>query len=356
MSSKIIRCIWLAAVLLRVTPLCAQSLITQKICKKGTCCTNNDPTPAGIMISHVHEKAQWMLSYRYMQMNMGGVLSGTQTSTKSDVFNNYIMYPNAMRMDMHMLMGMYGITNRLTVMAMAQYISNNMTMDMFTKNGHVHGSTATENATITHAMSTAGIGDMQIHLLYGLILQPNHQFLLSAGASIPSGNIQIKGKMDDAMYPHRSYPYAMQLGSGTYDVLPCVNYLYEKEKLTFSTQLSGVIRTAFNENGYHFGNEATLNSWLAYAWLPSFSNSVRVAGNVTDKIYGRNTDVYIYNEPSANPANYGGKNVQAYIGSVFRWKNTLRLSVEYGLPLYQNLHGTQMKLQQTLNASISTAF
>jgi hypothetical protein len=33
-------------------------------------------TPAGVMISHVHPKNEWMLSYRYMQMGMGTPIQG----------------------------------------------------------------------------------------------------------------------------------------------------------------------------------------------------------------------------------------------------------------------------------------
>ena len=98
--------------------LLCQSEMTS--CDESCHCINN-LTPAGVMVSHVHPKNEWMLSYRFMDMAMLGVLSGTKKMDELDVFNLYLMNSKKMRMDMHMLMGMYGLTDRLTAMVMLNY-------------------------------------------------------------------------------------------------------------------------------------------------------------------------------------------------------------------------------------------
>lgn len=344
--------------LLNACPLLAQS--ETPVCTEHSCCGSNDPTPASVMISHVHSKNEWMFSYKYMNMNMAGIQSGTQAVDKNDVFVNYLMAPDKMRMDMHMLMGMYGVTDKLTVMAMLNYNINTMDMSMFTATGHHHTGHTEGDTSRIHHMQSAGVGDIKLNALYSLIRQPNHQLLLSAGVSMPIGRMDIKGTGDDAMYPNKNYPYAMQLGSGTYDILPCVSYMYQRNKITFSTQVSSIIRTGYNSMGYKLGNEATLNTWFAYQWLSFLSSSVRIEGNIADKINGNDPTLYAYNEPAAHTSNYGGQRVNCAIGSVFQIKKGFlknnRLSVEYGLPVYQNLNGIQMKWGHTLTASLSRAF
>lgn len=342
--------------------LWAQSEATATVCKEHSCCCGgDDPTPANVMISHIHNKKEGMLAYKYMNMDMSGILKGTETVDKTEVFNNYLMSPDKMRMDMHMLMGMYGLTDRLTLMAMLNYNKTTMNMSMFTAGGHHHGgTTTTSDSTMGHFMETSGVGDVKLSALYGLVKQPNHQLVVSAGVSVPVGSIKIQGADDDAMYPSRSYPYSMQLGSGTFDVLPSVSYLYQKDKIAFNAQMSSVIRMGYNSVGYRLGNEVSLNTWFAYQWLPFLSSSVRVEGNIADRIGGKDPSLYIYNELSANGANYGGQKVYGAIGSVLQFKKGFlkkeRLSVEYALPMYQNLNGTQMKSSYYLTASMSTAF
>ena len=67
----------------------------------ATSCCATDPTPAGVMISHLHPKKQFMLSYRYMSMQMGHMQSGTQRVSDMQVYNTYVMSSSSMRMDMH---------------------------------------------------------------------------------------------------------------------------------------------------------------------------------------------------------------------------------------------------------------
>jgi hypothetical protein len=204
------------------------------------------------------------------------------------------------------------------------------------------------------------LGDVKLYALYSPLNKRNHQVLVSAGISIPVASTTVKGKAEDMMYPGSNLPYGMQLGSGTYDVLPCINYVYQNGKITASAQVSAVLRTGTTASGYKLGNEATLNSWVAWQWLSTLSSSLRMEGSQTGRISGNDPSLYIYNEPSANPSNYGGQKVIGYIGSALhvpkRMLSNTTLGVEYGIPVYQYWNGSQMKLQQVLNASVSIGF
>jgi len=327
-------------------------------CTSLSCCCTNDLTPAGIMISHVHPEKEWMVAYKYMHMDMNEPMQGSQSISKEQVFASYLMAPHRMRMDMHMLMGMYGLTRKLTLMGMLSYNTASMEMEMFTTGGHHHA--GSEGASNGHLMETSGLGDSKLYALYSPLNKGRHQLLLSAGINIPTGSIEQKGNADDMLYPGTRLPYAMQPGSGTYDVLSCINYLYQPGKLAMSAQVSATVRTGNNANGYRLGNEVTANTWLACQWLKCLSSSLRIESALSGAVSGSDQQLYRYNEPSANAANYGGKRVSCYVGSVFRLNkgllNTTSLGVEYGMPVYQDWNGIQMKLQQILNTSISIGF
>lgn len=49
--------------------------------------------PIGVMGDHVHHKGEWMASYRYMNMNMFGNLSGTENIGFENIFQEYMVAP-----------------------------------------------------------------------------------------------------------------------------------------------------------------------------------------------------------------------------------------------------------------------
>lgn len=337
-------------------------LIAQEdtICISSCHCIRN-LTPAGVMISHVHPKNEWMMSYRYMRMNHTDVLSGQDKVDEMTIFNNYLVNTTQMNMDMHMLMGMYGFSNRLTGMIMLNYLNNSMEMEMLSVDGHDHGST-TSGASSNHSMEmkSSGIGDVDLNLLYGIIKNNSTQLILNGGVSLPVGSIQILGKEDDMLYANQRLPYMMQLGSGNFDFSPGLTWVFQQNKFAISSQFSSVIRPFYNKVGYKLGNEYSVNLWGAYNWWNSFSSSIRIEGNFINNISGSDPQVYKYNEIGANPMNYGGKKAMLYLGLSYQFEKglmeNLRMNAEYGIPLYQNVNGLQNRFNQSLVIALGYSF
>jgi len=315
--------------------------IDSVLCEKNCFCDNNT-TPAGVMVSHVDQKNEWMFSYKFMGMTMGGIETGTLGNNSDNKgYANYEMLPSAMRMDMHMIMLMYGITDKLTLMAMANYNVNTMSMQIVNdttnqaSHNHVHHQNTNE-----HLQKNSGLGDIKLSALYALVKNKNHMFILCGGISLPTGKINqtvITGSSINRL------AYNMQNGSGTYDFLPCVNYLFQKNKFSFSLQGSGVIRTNYNTLGYKFGNEVTINSWVAHQWSEFLSTSFRMEANYCERIAGNDSGLNPFSEPAANSVNYGGKRISAYVGLVLHPQKEIMkknsFGFEYGIPVYQNLNG-----------------
>jgi hypothetical protein len=328
----------------------AQINPSDSTCISEDCCACSDyAIPAGVMISHTHMKGEWMVSYRLMQMTMSGVNNGTHEINKTDVLSQYRASPDFMKMNMHMLMVMYGLTDKFTLMAMFHYNSNYMEMTM-----------ASGAKFHTHGMSSSGIGDTKLYGLWAILKKPQKEFLLSVGINLPTGNINSTGTQNSAMYPGLRYPYAMQLGSGTFDLLPTLSYLNKKNNLTWSAQLASVIRTGHNTNDYKLGNEWSSNLWVSWQWLTVLSSSLRAEITYADKIHGRDSSLNMTEEIASNPSNYGGTRGYLHVGSSINGKKRFlkknRLSVEYGFPIYQNLNGLQMPIKNLFTASWSLTF
>jgi len=328
----------------------------------GACCCDTDPAPpAGIMMSHIHQKGEWMVSYRYMTMSMHGVMEGSSKISNADVFsqpNNYVMSPQTMRMDMHMLMLMYGLTNRITLMAMLNYNYTTMTMVPFVAAmPAMPGMPAGQ--TMNPVMQTQGIGDLKISAMYGILNTRNHQLLVNGGLSIPTGSANLMGGANSG-YDNTRLSYTMQLGSGTWDLWPLINYIYKYNRLSLSAQLQSIIRLGYNTVGYNLGNQYTGNLWAGYRWLQSWGSTLRLEAINSSGINGSDPDLYTLTEPSANYLNYGGTRISTYIGTSYRvtqgaLKNNT-LSAEVGIPIYQNYNGVQMANTWSLFATWTYMF
>ena len=323
------------------------------------CHCNRNLTPAGVMISHVHPKNEWMLSYRFMQMGMGAPIQRNSAMSELSVFNAYLTYTPAMKMDMHMFMAMVGVSDRLTAMVMLNYLTTSMDMSVFQKDSHhMNGGGMTSNSLMT--MNTQGLGDVKLHLLYGVVKNKRSQLITTIGTSIPVGSIQQKGASDDLLYPNSRVPFMMQLGSGSLELLPGLTYVAQTSDLMYSAQVNGVIRLNRNEVGYRLGNEITVNAWLSYNWWKGVGSSIRFEGSSMSNIQGYDKSIYAFNEISANPSNYGGKRIQAYAGVTYQFDAGFiadhRFGLEYGVPIYQYVNGIQNKLNQTWMASWSYSF
>ncbi|MFN0049776.1 MAG: transporter [Cytophagales bacterium] len=345
--------------LVRVEPLLGQN--AESANDKHGSCHSHDQSPVGVMFSHIHPSKSFMFSYRFMSMAMNDKLSGTRNVADNEVFTNYLMLPKQMRMDMHMLMAMYGLSNKITLMAMVNYNVFSMEMSMLPSNANASSSHSQHNhSDHDHmAMKTSGIGDTKLYVLYDLIQKNEYQFLLNFGVSIPTGDINIAGN-EANMYPSSRLPYSMQLGSGSYELLPGITYSTKFRSISASLQALYIHRIHANSVGYRLGNECVANAWAAYQLTKWLSFSMRAEGIFSSPIRGADNSIYYLSEPAANTANYGGQKVNAFGGLNYFPKigflQTARLSLEYGLPVYQNLNGIQSATSGTLIAGLQVDF
>jgi hypothetical protein len=311
------------------------------------CCSSQagGQPPSGVMFASSHNKGEWMVSYRYMNMMMSGNLSGSKSIPDQQIFQNYIMSPDKMMMQMHMLMLMYGVSNKLTLMAMLNYNVQSMSMNMFPVSvSQMPGMDMSSNNGQMNG-KTSGFGDTKLYAIYKLLNKNKQTILLTASISIPSGSINTTDV--SSMNTSNIASYTMQLGSGSFEFLPALSYQKKFGNFSFGAQSAASFRLNDNSANYRLGNEYNVTSWGSYKWCSWLSNSIRAENIYTEQMSGYDHRILFITEPGANPINSGGEQINILAGADFYLTKGLvkrnKFSVEYGIPAYQNFNGIQMQ-------------
>lgn len=301
--------------------------------------------PSGIMGDHLHPKGGLMVSLRYMHMAMGENYIGSDKISDSDIYDQYMVAPQDMSMDMYMVGAMYAPSDKITLMVMQNLVAKKMdlTASMMMEGGMMPMLT-------DFSTSSSGLGDLKIGALYGLFSGNKTAAHINTMFNIPIGGITNRGQTP--MMNSAKLPYAMQLGSGTFDITFGGTLKGSINKISWGLQQLNTFRTGTNSEGYRFGNVHKLHSWIAYAITNKFSTSLRLSGSKEAEIKGEDSELNPMMVNTTNSANYGGTIIHTALGcNVLVANDKLVLGVAISAPVYQNYNGVFMGQEFTLNAS-----
>lgn len=324
--------------------------------------------PIGIMGDHMHHEGGWMVSYRYMAMLMRGNLDGdSQISAETiatTVPNRFFgqpgqpatlrVVPTDMEMQMHMFSVMHAPTDWLTLMAMGNYVQKSM--------GHITfagGAGATRLAKFD--VNTDGLSDTTVGGLVKLFADGTHNVHLNLGVSMPTGSIEEEAAIvaPNNARPVLRVPYAMQLGTGTFDLMPGVTYTGRSGDLGWGSQLAARIHPYRNSQGYAYGDRFRVDVWGSWQWAPWGSASLRLGAQSEGQIEGIDARIAVPNQ-TADPDNYGGERFDVAFGFNLAGQRGdlrgLRLAFEATVPVYQNLNGPQMDTDIILTLGLQYAW
>lgn len=324
--------------------------------------------PISVMGDHTHAKGGWMLSYRYMNMQMDGMRSGTDRVNTAEVLaadGGYTVTPEWMTMDMHMLGAMYAPTDKLTLMLMANYIETEMEHSIRALPPLIAAIGADEFTT-----RSSGLGDIKVSALYRFYLQDNRKAHFGLGLSLPTGSIDEKDRTPRPGMPpsfnNNQLPAPMQLGSGTFDLLPSLTYVQQFEDWSWGAQASGVIRLeSENDHNYRLGNKFELLSWVGYNLTDWLGLNGGLSYGYTGELKGDQKDVGTAGPggrsvTTAFGENYGSERIDLILGvNLLKPAGFLeghRLSLDLRLPLWQDLNGYQLETDSVVTIGWQKAF
>lgn len=316
--------------------------------------------PLGVMSDHTHEKGEFMLSYRFMHMDMAGNRIGSDSVSPEFIVSNIAnptgappnlrVTPLNMTMDMHMVGLMWAPSDRVTLMAMGNYTLNEM--EHVTFQG-MSGTTRLGRFTTR----SEGFGDTKVSALIKLAgggdQNGGSRTITTVGVSLPTGSIN---QSDDVLTPMNTNPtlitpYAMQLSTGTFDPFVGLTHARNYGNWGWGAQASATLRVYDNDRDYHRGDEAAATAWATYSPVPALSLSLRAAGRAQGDIKGRDARIAAP-VTTADPDNYGGEHIDILAGLNWALQGEAlrghRLALEVGAPVYQNLNGPQLETDYVL--------
>ena len=280
-----------------------------------------------------------MAEYVYERMYMDGYMDSTDDVSPRELVDDggiygYDMTGTDMTMDMHMFMLMYH-TRTYMVMLMLHYMENEMGM--------------LTDDDLRSTMKSKGIADTI--LTYQRTWKYNMGW--TVGLSIPTGSIDEHGLMTHGLdvmtmtpiITDTKYPYGMQLGSGTYDLIFGLDYQDTNGKITWGADWQYTLRTGENDNDYTLGDKSIVDGWVRYMHTSEITSKGKLEWMEVGQIDGADPELVPTMSPNADARNYGGRRLDL-IGSV-KWENSQMTSFagELTIPVYQNLFGPQMKTE-----------
>lgn len=302
--------------------------------------------PISIMGDHTHHKGGLMFTYRYMTMDMQELRQGTEDVINMNAFTDYMIAPQNMTMNMHMLGAMYAPSDKLTLMVMANYIEKDMDLQMM--------------SGINFSTASGGFGDVTLSGLYSFFNKNRKALHAEVGVTIPTGSIEEKDVTPMSSGADVQLPYPMQTGTGSFGAKLGLTYLGQCDSFSWGHQLNAKININDNDQDYKFGNQYKFNNWITAKAGNNLGVSLRLEGVLIDEIDGASSLLNPMMVTTADTANSGGTYINSGFGLNYLVTNGslkgLRFASEISTPLYQDLNGIQLKQNYNLTFGLQYAF
>lgn len=309
------------------------------------------PAPMGVFAADLPGAGRFSLSVTALFANFSGMRIGNR-GVSSDFIAANVPYlfnpkqtlrlvPQNIAFAAQQVGVAYGVTQDFAVAVNAQMVERNL--DMLTYRGPGRG---VDRLGMSYT-GTEGFGDLFAAGAYRLYQDDIHRVLVNLGMSFPTGS---NHQTFTLLQPNVTYAtsrafYALQPGSGTYDIMPGVTYAGYLGQWSWGLSYRGRLPLGANPQGYRWGDYHEFSGWGGYSWMPGLTTTVRVTGSTQGQIRGLDWEIR-GKAPAGNPAFYGGERVEVFGGATIGGKlvgyENVSVAIEAGLPVYQNLNGPQI--------------
>lgn len=305
---------------------------------------NHGYAPLNLAGTHSHEKNEWMLSYKYMEMEMDGMRNGENSVDKNAVYASYNISPLSMTTKTHMTSAMYGIDDNFTFMAMVPYVEKSMKLR--TKTG------------VNFTTKSSGLGDIKLSVIDDLNYVNFNGLSAMYTLSLPTGSIHKRDATPAASDPR--LPYSMQLGSGTFDITPALTYQHNCDchGINFGAQAFATFRINDNREDYRLGNIYGASAWAGKSFTDELSAGLTLKAEHQSKINGTDGNLNAAMVPTADTTNTGHEKATAGFDVLYEPKSLkgYTFAADYTAPIYQDVNGFQMDSKHMFTLAIRKTF
>lgn len=302
--------------------------------------------PAGVLQDHLHKKGEWMLSYRYMRQDFGGNRNRLERVEDADVVSTeafgFSVAPTQLTVDTHLFGVMYGLTDRVTVAAIVPFVEQEM--DYITRAGD------------RYTTESSGIADVTLAALVQVYQDDHSRAHVNLGLSAPTGSITESDAVPGSGPGEAILPYAMQLGSGTWDLRPGFTYTGQQPGWSWGTQAIATLRLGRNDRDYSLGDRIDMTAWTAWHPTDTLALSTRLALSRVKNVDGADAELDASADPAADPRLRAGSRLDAFVGVSSNLGAGNRLAIEAGWPLSQALEGPQLEIDTMVTIGWQLSF
>lgn len=199
------------------------------------------------------------------------------------------------------------------------------------------GSTSTPS---TFSQSGSGVGD----LVVGLTKVWREDYHWSVALSLPTGSV-------DETDGGELLPYAMQPGTGTFDLLPGVAWGGGDEALSWGLSIRGRLRIGDNDEGWAHSNSHVADFWVARELDQDLVARLGLRNSAWGDVHGTAAGLQPTTDPLENDDRQGGTRNDAVFGLEYALDDTT-LALEAVLPLSEWLDGPAPKREAHIGFSI----
>jgi hypothetical protein len=232
---------------------------------------------------------------------------------------SFMVKPESMEMEMHMLGVHYTFNRQWSFMVMGSYQKKQM--DMIRRMGRSKVS-----------MSAEGVGDTKLNLNYLLELDNHVELVYTGGISVPTGSITKKDNSN-------TLPYGMQLGSGSYGVIAGVNLTKIIGKFEVFSSAEFLHFLNQNSEDYRLGLESSFDLSVTYLFHQNFSFTIGGETKYKDPLKS-DEDTISGMSSSFDPSNQNGSRSHYSAGLQVYYKE-MSAAVTFLSPISEDLSGIQ---------------
>jgi hypothetical protein len=299
--------------------------------------------PAGIVGDRLLEPGALEFTYRFRKIGFEGVQVGTTPVDFFDVLELYSTTPFQRRDRLNDVQLTYGVSERVSLVGTASWIERTRSL---------------ANEEFFFSTSASGLSDVQVEMLYGVWDSDAIKVHLHGGVEIPVGSTDERGDLLDLQ--DQVLPYEMQLGSGSFSVMPGLTAQIQNEHGTVGGQVRARIRLNDNDRDYRLGDEVEGSMWMMYRVNRFFAFSTGMRFRSWGSIEGVDTSLDPSRDPGEDAVFSGGEQVDIPVGlNVYMPEGRLqghRLGVEFLFPVHQDFDAWRLAGDWGLTLSWRKAF
>jgi hypothetical protein len=307
--------------------------------------------PIGVYGARTLEAGALQLTYHYKQENSRGVWFATDSLPLATTLQLYTVAPLALSNITHSVTGSFGVTDRLTLSATAEF--SLIEREQITNGG------------VLYITGVEGLGDLTASATYEVVRQGPYRLNFSAGAVIPTG--QARTYADTPFGADQALPYDQRPGSGTFAVVPGISGQMQNEVGSIGAQFKARIYVgdAHISDGLEFtpGDRYQADGWAAYAINSVLSVSAGLRWATWGRLEGADPQLSPTQDPGSDPVTgmAGGQRADMPIGvNVLLPEGSVlaghRLYAEAVYAMHHDYEGVRLGLDWGFNFGWSMGF